>query len=832
MCLGEKIVPMQNMLLPDFKKFVVIILICLSASSSGELFAQFRILDDLSKEITFSSETEQSSSSGVVVPLTGIDKLFSQSLYPLQENQLSNKTISYLRNEHSNISIGKIKLNNLPGESFSGISLVNESPEDIGSVFLSFDFLYQPTESTDNHTLKLKYRMNDGQWVESPPGVIETSTLGNEEGSMNSFSVQLTLDDIYVRNGDILDAIWVIEDNGISETATIPLFLQRIEVDPVYFESTQLSKGELVITEVMPNASVDGYEFEYIEVYNPDNSIKSLKGFEIKSSSGSYIIQKDVVIEPYSLLVLSNADLSDIDGVGDSYFYPNKLLQEGDSRIEFIQRGELVSSITFEPTSQNTAFELQNVSSSVDGYTSFQNLEPSSQTFFLQLKGSPGKFGRTVPLFKKRIETEGVHFLSIPGRLPSSLNRLLDVQFYDVDGTKLLMTDIEPYKPVFVYKEDSTPTILIAEEQNYRQELQSMTLSNQDNFQFISSTNPGQNRIHEVEGSQGFLIPPIVNKWDQTSQTFSVESTGSEKPEYWVPFLTATQPTQLSQNSRIRPVLTNRLMSLSLYQENGNEATYIDKALIGFIESQGSTAESEQRYDIPKAISVNYREGLKSFRPVLYVRSKDAKYPANAFTHISTDIKEMTEIPIGFQFQEGTAAGASIMRWQLPEETPNDWVVTLRDQVTGSEINMKEASSYRFRRSETPRSTDNYGENRMALEQVESVNYDRFVVQIHPPNLSNEVEEEEVPGRVELKQNYPNPFNPSTNISFYLPEERQVRVGVYNIVGQQVATLIDDNIQAGEHSIVWDASNNPSGIYIVQLETANKILTRKITLVK
>ncbi len=92
--------------------------------------------------------------------------------------------------------------------------------------------------------------------------------------------------------------------------------------------------------------------------------------------------------------------------------------------------------------------------------------------------------------------------------------------------------------------------------------------------------------------------------------------------------------------------------------------------------------------------------------------------------------------------------------------------------------------------------------------------------------------EAEKPGSVELRQNYPNPFNPATNIVFYLPEERPVKVGVYNIVGQQVALLAEENMGEGEHTITWNASEMPSGVYIVQLEVGSRIFTRKITLIK
>ncbi len=79
-----------------------------------------------------------------------------------------------------------------------------------------------------------------------------------------------------------------------------------------------------------------------------------------------------------------------------------------------------------------------------------------------------------------------------------------------------------------------------------------------------------------------------------------------------------------------------------------------------------------------------------------------------------------------------------------------------------------------------------------------------------------------IPFDYALKQNYPNPFNPSTRIDFSLPTEANIKLVIYNILGQQVVSLIDDEMVAGNHSISWnakDAAGNKltSGIYLYKL---------------
>lgn len=89
-----------------------------------------------------------------------------------------------------------------------------------------------------------------------------------------------------------------------------------------------------------------------------------------------------------------------------------------------------------------------------------------------------------------------------------------------------------------------------------------------------------------------------------------------------------------------------------------------------------------------------------------------------------------------------------------------------------------------------------------------------------------------LPSEVKLSQNYPNPFNPTTNISYSIPETGKVTLEIFNVLGQQVAVLINDVQNAGNYTISFDATRLASGVYIYRLSTAGQIITRKMTLVK
>ncbi|GEM_PF-2703621 len=90
----------------------------------------------------------------------------------------------------------------------------------------------------------------------------------------------------------------------------------------------------------------------------------------------------------------------------------------------------------------------------------------------------------------------------------------------------------------------------------------------------------------------------------------------------------------------------------------------------------------------------------------------------------------------------------------------------------------------------------------------------------------------EVPKQTTLKQNYPNPFNPATTISYTLPRTANVRLTVFDVLGQKVATVVDAKRRAGQHSVTFDAGNLSSGVYIYQIKTNEFIESRKMLLVK
>jgi hypothetical protein len=84
----------------------------------------------------------------------------------------------------------------------------------------------------------------------------------------------------------------------------------------------------------------------------------------------------------------------------------------------------------------------------------------------------------------------------------------------------------------------------------------------------------------------------------------------------------------------------------------------------------------------------------------------------------------------------------------------------------------------------------------------------------------------------QLKQNYPNPFNPTTNIEFDIPQASDVKLIVYNQLGQTVANLVNEHLSAGSYSVEWNAKGLPSGVYYYRITASDFTQTRKLLIAK
>lgn len=201
-----------------------------------------------------------------------------------------------------------------------------------------------------------------------------------------------------------------------------------------------------------------------------------------------------------------------------------------------------------------------------------------------------------------------------------------------------------------------------------------------------------------------------------------------------------------------------------------------------------------------------------------------------------SDFEGRFEIPMAFETKN--MGGEFTISWNGLDELPDAWQFTLVDNVTGDVIDLRHSEQYSFTWQSDVIDVKKAVEGTMSIPGLaplklgsESEAGARFTIVVNSEPVSSEIHAD-VPQELTLAQNYPNPFNPSTTIAFTLPEQSEVRLAVYDVLGRRVAMLLNESRSPGEHMVTWDASTMASGVYIYRLEAAGKVITRQMTLVK
>lgn len=237
----------------------------------------------------------------------------------------------------------------------------------------------------------------------------------------------------------------------------------------------------------------------------------------------------------------------------------------------------------------------------------------------------------------------------------------------------------------------------------------------------------------------------------------------------------------------------------------------------------------EDRYDAYKLFSLN-ANSINFFSTV----GDDVRLAKNVLPSIkSLEEGEELRVPFGYDIPQ---SGDYIFSWILPDQLPEDFELYLVDRETGQQVDMRTREEYpvTLAQGDGNQQGDTQNKPSPALNKAKaSENTGRFELKVVK---SEQVQAEPEPMQkpVVLSPNYPNPFNNQTRMDLDLEERMHVKVTIWNIVGQKVATMKDEMMDAGQdHPLVWNApANMPSGIYICKVEAGGTVITRKMTLVK
>ncbi len=222
----------------------------------------------------------------------------------------------------------------------------------------------------------------------------------------------------------------------------------------------------------------------------------------------------------------------------------------------------------------------------------------------------------------------------------------------------------------------------------------------------------------------------------------------------------------------------------------------------------------------------------------LGVSEDNAQLDINA---LPDQLSGMLEIPVDLDLSitDTSITKTEItLSWEL-SNLPTNWSFTLLDQRNDQQYNLNDVSEITFD-VDHEKSTKATDVRNLSLFQKEgpkvlksrSNNESRFILQISAGEAVSVKEETQLPVTVELAQNYPNPFNPITTIEYGVPENSEVTLEVFDVIGRKVATLLSgERRNAGRHTISFDASNLASGMYIYRLRAGNVVMIKKLTLI-
>lgn len=233
-------------------------------------------------------------------------------------------------------------------------------------------------------------------------------------------------------------------------------------------------------------------------------------------------------------------------------------------------------------------------------------------------------------------------------------------------------------------------------------------------------------------------------------------------------------------------------IQLTLYDENG---TLLDnQAHLSFSERSHSGTDNSD------VLRINSLSGLTNHLSFIGLKDERRVFEGRSSTEAFDSIDFLIETIQGGEFT---------INWESQRKIPTDWKIELVDLKSNSRIDMSSESEYSFIKDDSD-SRFRILINRALLSDIESDN----------------------PIEYALSQNYPNPFNPSTTISYSLKSAGNVRIEIYNTLGQKVSSLVNEQQSAGKHIVEFNASQLSSGVYFYRIESGDFTRIRSMVLIK
>jgi len=823
---------------------ILVLFLALNLTHSPQSFGQVPLVDLQSFEISFTSGESSRERSGVRLSMQEAKRMSGLEIDDGQPFRFTsapeNQEGFFYIDTQGGESLGRY-YHTTGTNVLSQLPIRNGTPYNISGASIAFDFVYLAVATQSEISYQLSYRVNDGEWISPSGGFFTSEFLQSENREWSSFSMQIMLDQLYLLPNDQLEIRWTASGAG-DNSEFIPVALQKIELFTEQAESKDIHSGSLIISEVMPAFETGSGSLEYVELYNSTENPINLKGLVLQSVENRVVIQNNIIVKPYMPVVLAAHSRTNdsFDSITD-YRYTHPLLEKNSGQLTLSFDGVDVARALFESLEPGTAVQMNSLENAFDGYSSLSQFSPATDGWNSVLTGSPGWVDADSRLYSKTIQNSGWYLLDPPGILSKSLNRDLNSELASIQKVAASPDHGELLSPYVYYQPaDAAPVRLYAtgsrDKNTGSDAIKSKQASILNDFPLVSINVSQTSLISDMITPDGEQAYPALLTWSESAQRFELVWQEEDTIEPWNSYLSTGDAeiiqSELENASDSENTWTGltRSIGLSLVSEtdSNSEPVEYDRSLIGFWDSPSQNGVAD--YSLPKLWSPISQTTREVRNPMLFLKSTNTLYSASSYLNFPFVPDDLIQVSVGLKLP--ATVERARFSWDAIDTLPEQWEIEFVDAELGERVNMRKENSYSFfERAEQVR--HGIDDPNRSFQPVEAGDYSRFYIRVSSTgDLEMFETESETPESIELKQNYPNPFNPTTTIGFYLPKITDVRIGVYNVVGQQVGQLVDERLGAGDHSVTWNALDMPSGVYIVQMEAMNTVQTRKITLIK
>ncbi len=326
------------------------------------------------------------------------------------------------------------------------------------------------------------------------------------------------------------------------------------------------------------------------------------------------------------------------------------------------------------------------------------------------------------------------------------------------------------------------------------------------------------------------LANSYVYRWDPVNKTFKITSNGS---------------IEAYESVFVRLIESGSTADLSFDYNDAitgpAKKKQEEKLEFNLVHSQsGVVTTSSVRFDENGDAGIDPYDGyyLGSYATEfanLYSAIEDQPLTIN---NLPKGLAEVIEVPV---YLDASVSGEFQLNWDH-EQIPEGWTFELEDLKTGTIVNLADQESYGFSAGNiqkqssfrVPTSLYTFKDHSKGNKSKSDVTKEPlFILTVTSSTAVSNENELGIPEEVELYQNYPNPFNPTSVIRFGVPEASIVKLEVFDVLGRKVATLLNNETKrSGRYNVQFNARTLSSGMYIYRLQVGDKVLIKKMTLIK